>query len=110
LADPANYAAAANDGPTQMAFNGPPLSPTDGQAWHFIPTVWSDAYTLSFVQHFDTDSVYVAMRVPYTPSYNERYLRQLAANPLAKVVTVGLSAQNRPLYLVQIGSGGASTP
>jgi hypothetical protein len=105
LSDPAAYAAGNSDSaPPATAWNGPALSATNGQQWHYIRDVWSDPYTLSFVQRFDSDSVTVAMRVPYPPSYNQRYLAQLAANPLAQVIEIGRSAQNRPLLLVKIGA------
>jgi hypothetical protein len=87
-----------------IAHNGPVLPDTTGQSWHYISDVWNDAYTLSFVQHFEGDSVYVAMRVPRTPAYNESFLKQLALNPAATVADIGRSQTGRPLLIAQIGT------
>jgi tetratricopeptide (TPR) repeat protein len=85
------------------AWNGPRLPSTDGQIWHYIPDVWQERPdALSFVARFDSDA-YVAMRAPYTPGYNERYLGQLASNPLADVAQVGHSPLGRPLLIVTVG-------
>jgi hypothetical protein len=102
-------AAPASDQVTQ-ASNGSMLSDTRGQSWQYVSNVWNDDYTLSFVQHFDSDSVFVAMRVPRTPSYNEQYLRELASAPQAKVVEVGRSAKDRALLLTEIGGTDAGRP
>jgi hypothetical protein len=91
---------------SEEAWNGPVLPATDGQQWHFISNVWREkADVFSFVQRFDSDSAYVAMRVPFTPRYNEQYLRRLSANQFVKVIEVGRSRENRPLLLAEIGSG-----
>ena len=93
-----------------VAFNGPILPDTTGQSWHYISQTWSDDYTLSCVMHFDADSAYVAMRVPRTPTFNERFLGSLEANSLAKVVDIGTSAKGRPLLLAEIGTPRANKP
>jgi zinc carboxypeptidase len=95
---------------TVSAHNGPILPDTSSQSWHYASEVWNDEYTLSFVQHFDSDTVCVAMRIPRTPVYNDRFFDQLAFNPWVKVVEVGRSRQNRPLLVAQIGTPGPDKP
>jgi hypothetical protein len=88
-----------------VAWNGALLPSTAGQNWHYVPDVWREGVDkLSFVMKLESDSTYVAMRVPYPPSYNERYLRSLTSNPLVNVVEVGQSRQGRPLLLAEIGA------
>jgi Zinc carboxypeptidase len=93
-----------------VANNGTFLPDTSHQNWHYLSDVWSDNYTLSFVQRFQADSVCIAMRPPRTPSCNERYFRELGDNPRLKVVEIGQSKQHHPLLLAQIGSAGADKP
>lgn len=89
------------------AHNGPLLPDTSGQQWHYIANVWPDraTKTLSFVQTFEADHAYVAMKAPYTPKLAEAYIARLEKNPLAKVITVGKSKEGRPLRIVKIGGG-----
>lgn len=85
------------------AFNGPLLPDTSGQQWHYIPDVWTEGKTrLSFVHHFEHNG-YVAMRVPYTPSLNERLMASLEGNPYAQVFTIGHTPQGRPLQILKVG-------
>jgi hypothetical protein len=109
LSNPKYYRADAGKEPPQPTWNGPMLPATDGQLWKYIPSAWrSDAHTFSFVHRYDTNTTYVAMRVPYLPSYNEKYLRQLgASNPLVKLDEVGKSVEGRPLLIVKIGDSDA---
>jgi len=111
LDDPATYATEkAGDVKASIAWNGPVLSSTQGQGWHFIENCWmDDDQVFSLVQHFDNDTAYVAMRVPYSPGYNEQFMKQLAGNPQATVIEVGRSRADRPLQLVKISSGDEET-
>ena len=107
LSDPANYVAEAprtREDPVP-ARNGPLIPDTSGQRWQFIADVEADeaSHTLILRQRFEADSVFVAMRPPYTPDYHARYLDSLRENPLARVHTVGVSPGGRPLSVVQIG-------
>ena len=107
LSDPANYTVEepeTREDP-QPARNGPLIPDTSGQRWQFITDVEADeaSKTLVLRQQFEDDSVFVAMRPPYTPDYHERYLDSLRENPLARVHTVGYSNWGRPLNVVQIG-------
>jgi hypothetical protein len=106
LDDPATFASAplADQIQCTPAFNGPLLPDTRGQEWHYISDVWRNGYdTFSFVQRFEADRAYVAMRVPYTPAYNERFLSDLQLrNSGASVLKVGKSKESRPLRMVKI--------
>lgn len=103
IGDPELYVA----GPSTGSIVGPnhaTIATTDGQKWHYIVnTDFHDKSVFSMTQTFDSDSVWIASRVPHPPSYNEKFIRGLADSPLAKVVEVGKSQKNRPLLLVQIG-------
>jgi len=77
-----------------------------------MTTVWveangygTDKGTLCLVQRFDQDEAYVAMKYPYTPSYNEAYLTALEKVAHAHVVRIGESAKGRALRAVEIGDG-----
>lgn len=110
LDDPATYAVnpSEDNGKTVKAWNGPTLPDTSGQQWHFVKDVWADEpNSLSFIQHFDSDEVWIAMRVPYTPGYNVLHLGAIRENGLARVAEVGRSVGGRPLLIVQVGSGNA---
>lgn len=89
------------------AYNGPLIPDTSGQAWHYVTDVWANAAekTVSLVQRFEEDSVYVAMRAPYTPKLAEAFAARLEGNALAQVITVGQSEGGRPLQMVKIGGG-----
>jgi hypothetical protein len=90
-------------------WNGSSLASTDGQGWHFISDSWmDDSARFSFVQHFTADDAFVAMRVPYTPSFNEEYFKKISAQPGVTVEEIGRSARNRPLLIAEIGDGGAT--
>jgi len=107
LDDRASFAGTDIPGQAARAWNGPLLPSTDAQKWHYISNVWQErSDALSFVQRFDSDSVYIAMRVPFTPGYNERYLRSLTGNSRVSIVEVGRSMRDRPLLLAKIGAGG----
>jgi hypothetical protein len=107
LNDPQSYISA--DIPVEeamTAWNGTALPSTTGQKWQYVSNVWRERpNALSLVLNFESDSAIVAMRVPYTPRYNERYLKQLASNPLVKIIEVGRSTEGRPLLLAKIGGG-----
>jgi hypothetical protein len=110
LNDPASFATTpVKDPHPTVALNGPILPDTSGQKWHFISQIWIDQSrphvgTLYTVQTFEKDA-YVAMKYPYTPGYNHAWLASLKGNPHVKVMTVGKSAEGRPLQIVQIGDG-----
>jgi hypothetical protein len=109
LDDPSAFVSSL-PGSETTASNGSVLPDSKGQRWQYISNVWSDKYTLSFVQHFETDTAYVAMRVPRSPGYNEFFMRQLASNPLATVAEIGQSRNHRPLLLARIGDLSANKP
>jgi len=107
LDDPALYAAAPSSGATTTAARVK-VPNAAGQRWHFITnTKLLNKTTFTMMQTFDVDSVWVANRVPCTPGYNERFIRGLANNPLAKVVEIGRWQEGRPLLMVQIDGDGA---
>jgi hypothetical protein len=111
--DPATFHKVTSDKkyPAMQAYNGPQLPDTSAQNWHYISDVWSTDQqpdktgTYCFVRTYDTDGEYLAMRPPYTPKYNEAYLKSLEGRPGVKVIEVGKSKQGRPLHIVQIGEG-----
>ncbi|HEX4052632.1 MAG TPA: M14 family zinc carboxypeptidase [Tepidisphaeraceae bacterium] len=108
ISDPSLYRVEPVDAhaPMTAAWNGSLLPSDRGQKWHWIAQTWiSGGNTFSFVQRFDADRAFVAMRPPHPPSYSELYIRALADNPLAKVIEVGRSTEDRSLILVKISSG-----
>ena len=88
------------------ATNGPMLPDTSGQAWHFVSNVWQENGTdLCFEFKLPSDRVWVAMRYPYTPGYNERFLAGLEGQPNVEVIELGRTAEDRPLHMVKISGG-----
>jgi hypothetical protein len=85
-------------------FNGALLPETQDQTWHYMEDAWAtDVKTLNFTQQFEGNVAYVAMRIPYTPSYNAAYLRNLADKKKIKLVEIGRSSLNKPLLMAEIG-------
>jgi len=107
LDDPASFVSEPPPAPARptLAWNGPLLPDTRGQKWHYVPDVWEENGHLCWVMRFEEDHAYVAMRPPYTPGYNERFLKQVAQSPHARVLTIGHSPEGRPLQIVQVGGG-----
>ncbi len=91
------------------ANNGALLPDTTGQAWHFIPSVWSDggSAVLSFTQEFDQDSVLVAMKVPFTLDTEAALIAETKQDATAQVVDIGKTPEGRMLHLIKLSSGGA---
>ena len=109
LDDPATYADGAGAVEGKRAWNGARLPATDGQQWNFTADAWkAPPNVFSFVQKFDQDSAYVAMRIPCPPSFNERFFADLRENPAVKVVEIGRSRGGRPLLMARIGSSDAA--
>ena len=107
LDDPASFVSEppADPLPPTLAWNGPFLPDTRGQKWHYVPDVWEENGHLCWVMRFEEDHAYVAMRPPYTPGYNERFLEWVARSPYAEVITVGKSREGRLLRMVKITDG-----
>jgi len=109
--DPATYATDENtEGATgtgeERAWNGAALPLTAKQKWHFAASAWmEDVHRFSIVQHFDRGDAVIAMRVPYTPGYSERELRQIASTGKAQLVEMGRSYENRPLLMLVFSEG-----
>jgi hypothetical protein len=79
--------------------------PTNGvQKWQFIEKSSLSDDGLHFTQHFEQSPAIVAMTYPLTPKLNSRFIDDAARSPLAKIITVGTSARNRPLQIVQIAN------
>ncbi len=107
LNDAATYAVDSNSkGEAEHAWNGPLLSSTAGQQWHFISSAWEEnVQRYSFVQRFEKADAIVAMRVPYAPGFNQHELADVASSGSAELVEIGRTAENRPLQML-IFSGG----
>jgi hypothetical protein len=88
-----------------------PVPIVDGELkeWHQVPKVWGALDAVSFEYQFPADSVYVATRVPYLPSYNQRYLSQLPKTDGMSIEQAGESLSGRPLSIV-IFSGPGDAP
>jgi len=112
LDDPASFVSEPPPAPARpvLAWNGPLLPDTRGQKWHYVPDVWEENGHLCWVMRFEEDHAYVAMRPPYTPGYNERFLKQVAQSPHARVLTIGHSPEGRPLQIVQVGDTAGPKP
>ncbi len=99
--------------PRVKALNGPLLPDTSGQNWQYISNVWmgEGTYTgtYSFVQRYESDGVYVAMRCPYTVEYNAKYVDSLKGRPSTKIVNIGKSENGHPLTIIQIGDADPAT-
>lgn len=89
-----------------QARNGPKLPDTNGQKWHFIENVWTENKSdLCFELKMPEDRVWIAMRYPYTPGYNEAYMASLSGRPNVEVIEIGKSKSGRPLHVVKVSGG-----
>ena len=107
LDDPSAYVSDPPPAPPRSTFgwNGVRVPDTRGQQWHFVTDAWEEGGAFCWVQRFDQDFAYVAMRPPYTPMLGERLLEQAAASPYVKLWNIGKSKEGRPLQVVQMGDG-----
>lgn len=119
LSSPANFTSEPVAEPAKpvAGHNGPLLPDTRAEKWHFMPNVWTEqsgwtgepgrmktsSGRLSMVHTFDEDSAYVALKVPYTPSMNERFIASLKGNPHAQVIEIGRTPQGRPMNMIKFG-------
>jgi len=105
LSDPETFAATTPTKESSRAWNNAMLPSTDGQKWHYITNVWMEnAHSLSFVETFKADSVYIATRVPYPVSYNQAFFNEVAKSVNVTVAHVGQSSEGRPLLMAEVGS------
>jgi hypothetical protein len=85
--------------------SGPALPDTSSQSWHYFEKTWREADAICVSQHFEEDAAYIAFRVPYTPQFNEAYLENFRDNPNVELISVGSSAEGRPLRLLRLSAG-----
>ena len=108
--DLAAYADGKND-KTAKATNGVTVPEAVSQNWRYMTNTKLVSNTLFTVtQTFTDNSVWIANRVPYTAAFNEKYVRSLRDNPLAKVIHIGESHNHHPLIAVQIGADPSTHP
>jgi hypothetical protein len=74
--------------------------------WEFMTSMekLSDS-DIVYTHHFERDAAYVALRVPYTLDYQQRYLASLPKQAGLEIIEIGKSAEGRPLTLIKIGRG-----
>jgi hypothetical protein len=79
----------------------------NGQSkWQFMKDCHvDDPKNITYTWHFTQSSAYVALRVPYTLEYQQRYLASLPKQKGLDIITIGHSAEGRPLTLIKIGRG-----
>jgi Zinc carboxypeptidase len=107
LNDPALYVAGPSVGQSVTA-RKVKVPDTAGQKWHYITNAKLTKNVFTMTQTFDTDAVWIANRVPYTPKYNEQFMDSLAKNPLVKVIEIGKLTSGRRLLMAQIGGDDAA--
>ena len=101
LNDPAAYVTGSVDVNVQENQRVPE---TDEQKWHYVTDCQlTGDHDFKMTQHFTSDSVYIAGRVPYTPGYAAKFVDSLVGNPHAKVIDLGTTPEHRPIRVVQIG-------
>lgn len=100
-----------------------PIHESDGDedvpsGWHYLSTVWKEGNNLALIHKFPADagdSVYIAMKYPYTPKLSDVYMKALkeqeekarkaGQDPEFAVYEVGKSKEARPLWALQVGKG-----
>lgn len=73
---------------------------TDGEIWQHLPV--SEARRHFIDKRFGSDTMFVAMFVPYTYSRHLQRVEQWAARPDVEVDTIGFSGEGRPLQVLHI--------
>jgi hypothetical protein len=58
--------------------------------------------TITYAHTFEEDSAYIALRVPFTRGYEQRWIDSVAPRRGVDVVAVGRSAEGRRLWLIKI--------
>ncbi len=70
--------------------------------WRTIENTYRIGSRFSFTQRFTADSVFIALRYPYTYTYLERYLKAIQDNPNVVVASAGSSEEGRNIWTVTI--------
>jgi hypothetical protein len=74
--------------------------------WGFVDSIAVDsAKSITFTHKFTENAAFIALRVPYTLGYQEKYLAALSKQPGVEVITIGRTAKQLPLTLIKIGRG-----
>jgi hypothetical protein len=105
LSDPTTFATGPLGVANRTDQRGTRIPSTDEQRWHYCENcslVSNRQFTIT--QAFDSDSVYIAGRVPYPPGYSAKFIDGISNNPLAKVMEIGKTPGDRALKVVQIGT------
>ena len=70
--------------------------------WERITNTTRFFKTFSFTHTFTSDTVWVALRYPYTYTYGQRYISSIKDNPHVKVETIGKTREGRNIDLIMI--------
>lgn len=84
------------------------LDPNDltEHKWEKITNTTRFFTTFSFTHTFTSDSVWVALRYPYTYTYGQRYISSIKDNPYVTVETLGKTREGRNTNLIIITDRG----
>src|SRR3989304_6383572 len=70
--------------------------------WERITNTTRFFKTFSFPHTFTSDTVWVALRYPYTYTYGQMYIASIKDNPHVKVETIGKTREGRNIDLIMI--------
>lgn len=74
--------------------------------WERITNTTRFFTTFSFTHTFTSDTVWVALRYPYTYTYGQRYTESIRNNPFVTVETIGKTREGRNIDLIIITDKG----
>lgn len=73
-----------------------------GVVWHRIEKTRLTGNTFSFVQRFEENPAWVALRYPYNYTREKRYIKSIRKNEYVDVEELGKTAMSNPLYMVVV--------
>ncbi len=81
-----------------------PLIPEMTGDWRYIADCWPDQEhsSMCFVHKFTADTAYIAMKFPYTGSYDQKFLADIARHSGTILWNVGESKGGRPLHILGV--------
>jgi RNA polymerase sigma factor (sigma-70 family) len=104
LDDPATFSVGPIDVDSTPNSQNVRVPNTDAQKWHYLPNCKLTGTTLYTITQTFTDNVaFIAERIPCPPGYNTKYINGLRNNPLAKVIDLRSTPEQRWFGIVHVG-------
>ena len=70
--------------------------------WHRIEKTKLKGKTFTFIQRFNTDHVWLALRYPYNYTREKRYIKRIQKKEHVDIEELGKTAMGNPLYMIVV--------